>query len=126
MARAPTGGRELGQVIIGTALGTVVTSLVKDIIAPIIGLFGGQPDFSALDFKINGSTFRYGAFINAVITFLIVGLVMFLLVKATLRLFKEKPTAQPSRSTSAIKGEVVLSLGKIDSDILISETRRSV
>ena len=45
-----------------------------------------------MNFTINGSTFRYGAFVNAVITFLIVALVMFLVVKATLKLVKEKRT----------------------------------
>ena len=81
--------------IIALAFADLVKSFTANIITPIIAAIGGQPDFSALDFKINGSTFRYGAFINAVITFLIVGLVMFLLVKATLRLFKEKP-AEPA------------------------------
>ena len=54
-------------VIIGVAFGAIVDSLVKDIITPIIGLFGGQPDFSAI--KLAG--IGIGSFINAVVSFLI-------------------------------------------------------
>src|SRR5918999_5879789 len=63
-------------VVIGVAFGAVVTSLVEDIITPIIAAIGGQPDFSALDFTINDSVFRYGEFINAVIAFLIIAFVI--------------------------------------------------
>jgi large conductance mechanosensitive channel len=54
-------------VIIGVAFGAIVDSLVKDIITPIIGLLGGQPDFSALKVGSIG----VGTFVNAVISFLI-------------------------------------------------------
>ena len=45
-------------VVIGAAFGAVVTALVEDIITPIIGAIGGQPDFSELTFTINGSVFQ--------------------------------------------------------------------
>ena len=77
--------------IIALAFADLVKSFTANIVTPIIAAIGGQPDFSALDFTINGSTFRYGAFVNAVITFLIIALIMFLVVKAALRLLKEKP-----------------------------------
>jgi large conductance mechanosensitive channel len=67
-------------VVVGTAFGAVVTAFVADILTPLIGAFGGQPDFSALTFKINGSTFRYGHFLNALIAFLMVSAVVFFLV----------------------------------------------
>jgi large conductance mechanosensitive channel len=67
-------------VVIGAAFGAVVTSLVADIITPLIAAIGGKHDFSALSFRINGSEFRYGSFINAVISFLIVAAAIFLLV----------------------------------------------
>ncbi len=67
-------------VVIGAAFGAIVTSLVENIITPIIGAIGGQPDFSALTFTINNSEFRYGAFINALISFLIIALVIFFLI----------------------------------------------
>ena len=67
-------------VVIGAAFGAIVTSLVENIITPIIGAIGGQPDFSALTFTINNSEFRYGAFINSLISFLIIALVVFFFI----------------------------------------------
>jgi large conductance mechanosensitive channel len=67
-------------VVIGAAFGAVVTAMVADLVTPLIAAIGGKPDFSALDFTINGSTFRYGHFLNAVISFLIIAAVVFFLV----------------------------------------------
>ena len=67
-------------VVIGTAFGAVVTALVKDLVTPLIAAIGGQPDFSALTFTINGSKFLYGDFINALLAFLIIAAVVFFLV----------------------------------------------
>ena len=67
-------------VVIGAAFGAVVTALVKDIITPIIGIFGGTPDFSALAFTINGSRFAIGDFINAVVAFIILAAVIYYFV----------------------------------------------
>jgi large conductance mechanosensitive channel len=67
-------------VVIGAAFGAIVTSLVENFITPIIAAIGGQPDFSALTFTINNSAFRYGAFINSLISFLIIALVVFFLI----------------------------------------------
>jgi large conductance mechanosensitive channel len=66
-------------VVIGAAFGAVVTALVKDIITPIISI-PGKADFSSLTFTINGSVFRYGDFINAVITFIVVAAAIFFFV----------------------------------------------
>lgn len=82
--------------IIALAFADLVKSFTENLITPVIAAIGGQPDFAALDFKINGSTFQYGAFINAVITFLLVALVMFLVVKASLKLIKAK-AAEPTQ-----------------------------
>ncbi len=59
-------------VVIGVAFGAVVTALVKDLITPLIAAIGGKPDFSAIQFTINGSKFLIGDFVNAVISFLMV------------------------------------------------------
>jgi large conductance mechanosensitive channel len=67
-------------VVIGAALGTIVSSLVENNITPIIAAIGGQPDFSALTFTITNSEFHYGAFINSLITSLIIALVVFFLI----------------------------------------------
>ncbi len=67
-------------VVIGTAFGAVITALVKDLVTPLIGAIGGQPDFSALTFTINESKFLYGEFINALLAFLIIAAVVFFLI----------------------------------------------
>ena len=75
-------------VIIGAALGTVVTSLVNDIIMPPIGLLLGGVDFSELAINLNADgsvAIRYGSFINAVIVFVVVAFVVWQLSKMFIR-----------------------------------------
>lgn len=67
-------------VVIGVAFGAVVTALVKDLITPIVALIFGSHDFSALTFTINGSVFRYGDFINALIAFLSIAAAVYFFV----------------------------------------------
>ncbi len=67
-------------VVIGTAFGAVVTSLVKDIITPIIAAIVGKPDFSGLVFTINNSAFHYGNFINALISFVLIAAAVYFFV----------------------------------------------
>jgi large conductance mechanosensitive channel len=81
-------------VIIGAALGTVVTSLVEDIIMPPIGQLLGGVDFSQLAINLNAdgsAAIRYGEFINAVITFVIVAFVVWRLSKMFIR---DEPEAE--------------------------------
>ena len=78
-------------VIIGGAFGKIVTSLVSDIIMPLIGLILGGIDFSGLAFTIGNATVTYGNFINNIINFVIIALVIFLMIKAVDSL-KKKPT----------------------------------
>lgn len=66
-------------VIIAVAFQKIIDSLVSDVITPIIGMIGGNPDFSAI--KIGGSV-MIGNFINALISFIIIGLVLFAIIKA--------------------------------------------
>ena len=67
-------------VVIGAAFGAVVTSLVENFITPLIAAIGGQPDFSDLSFTINNSIFGYGMILNALISFLIIALVVFVFI----------------------------------------------
>src|SRR6478672_7197008 len=67
-------------IVIGLAFATVVTALVADLITPLIAAIFGKQDFSSLTFTINGSTFHYGDFINALITFLLVATALFFFV----------------------------------------------
>ena len=68
-------------VIIGTAFGKIVTSLVNDVLMPFIGAIGGGVDFSELSVQIGDSTIKYGAFIQNIIDFLIVAVCIFVLTK---------------------------------------------
>jgi large conductance mechanosensitive channel len=67
-------------VVLGAAFGALVTSFVANLVTPLIAAIGGQPDFSNLTFTINSSQFRYGAFLNALLSFLIIAAVIFYFV----------------------------------------------
>jgi len=83
-------------VVIGAAFGSVITSLVKDLVTPLIAAIAGQPDFGALTFSIGRGVFRYGSFLNALLSFLLIaGVVFFLVVKpvnALLAALKPEPS----------------------------------
>jgi large conductance mechanosensitive channel len=66
--------------VLALALTAVVSSLVEDLLTPLIAAVFGQPDFAGLTFEINDSVFRYGEFLNAVIAFVLIGAVLFFLV----------------------------------------------
>jgi large conductance mechanosensitive channel len=88
-------------VIIGGAFGAIVTSLTEDIISPILGLFGNL-DFSQLVAKVGNVEIRYGAFLTAVINFLIMALIIFLMVKGINKLMtigKKKEEAEEEATT---------------------------
>ncbi len=83
-------------VVIGAAFGAVVTALVEDFITPLIAAIGGQPDFSALDFTINESTFRYGHFINQLLSFVIIAAVVFFFVVKPMNALMTRMRAEPT------------------------------
>jgi large conductance mechanosensitive channel len=98
-------------VVVGTAFAAVVTSLVEDLITPLIAAAGGESDFSALTFTVNESQFRYGDLVNAILTFLIVAAVLFFLVikpvNALLaRLRTEPPVDEPTRNCPECLSEI--------------------
>ncbi len=64
-------------VVIGAAFGTVVHALLKDLITPLLGAFGGVPDFSAVTFTVNNSRVLIGDFINALLSFLMIAAVVY-------------------------------------------------
>ena len=99
-------------VIIGAAFGAVITSFVGDILTPLIAAIGGKPDFGALDFTINESRFRYGAFINAVISFVIIGAAVFFLVVKPINTLMARRKAGLEPEPEAVPEDVVL-LGEI-------------
>ncbi len=77
-------------VVIGAAFTAVVNALVRDIFTPLIAAVFGKPDFSALSFTINDSTFLYGDFINYLISFVTIALVIFFLVIKPLNYLNER------------------------------------
>jgi len=76
--------------VLGAAVAALIKSLVESFITPLIAAIFGQPDFSNLTFTINGSVFTYGNFLNAFISFLLIALVLFFIVKAVIRVMGEK------------------------------------
>ena len=82
-------------VIIGAAFGKIVTSLVDDILMPVIGVALGGINFSTLSINIGDATVRYGAFIQNIIDFVIVALCIFFLVKTMNKFFKKKEEPAP-------------------------------
>jgi large conductance mechanosensitive channel len=80
-------------VVIGAAFTAIVTALVDNLITPLIGLIMGGVDFSSIGFSIGDARFGIGNMINAVINFLIVAFVVFVLVKAVNRVMPKKEAA---------------------------------
>ncbi len=81
--------------VIGVAFGALVTALVENLITPLIAAIFGEPDFSQLTFTINGSTFTYGLFINALIAFCaIAAAIFFFVVKPLQRLEATRYTTE--------------------------------
>lgn len=85
-------------VIIGGAFQAIVTSLVGDIITPIIGIFAST-DFSNLIATINGSEVKYGAFITAIINFIIMAFIIFCIVKGLNKLAERKKKEEANEPT---------------------------
>jgi large conductance mechanosensitive channel len=99
-------------IIIGAAFTAIVASLVDDIVNPLIGLFVGGVDFSGLSVGLGDAQFMYGNFINAVIKFLIIAWVVFLIVKGVNRLKdaatrKEEAAATPAAPAGPTQEELL-------------------
>lgn len=93
-------------VIIGGAFGAIVTSLVNDIIMPLIGVLLGGLDFASLSITVGEAEVLYGNFIQAIVNFIIIALVIFLVVRSynQLRAKQEaEPPAQPAKPPADIR-----------------------
>jgi large conductance mechanosensitive channel len=75
--------------VLGLAFAAVVTSFVDDIIMQLVAAIIGKPDFSNLTFSIGDGVIRYGSFLTALVTFLIIAWVLFLIVKAVQQMMPE-------------------------------------
>jgi len=81
--------------IIGAAFAAIIGSLVNDIIMPLIGIILGGLDFASLSVQVGSATLTYGKFIMAIVYFLIVGLILFLVVKSYNAVNRKKKEAAP-------------------------------
>jgi len=95
-------------VIIGAAFGKIVSSLVADVIMPVVGLLMGGIDLKDMELPLNGNAaFKYGSFLQTVIDFFIISFSIFLFVKALNR-FKRKEEAKPAEPPAPSKEELLL------------------
>jgi large conductance mechanosensitive channel len=81
-------------VVIGAAFTGVITSITEGLITPLLGVFGGIPDFSTWVVTINNSQFQIGRVINAILSFVIVGAVIFFLVVQPMNAMMERMKRQ--------------------------------
>jgi len=104
-------------IMLGAALGKIVTSLVNDVVMPPIGLLLGNVDFSHLVITLRAKTtnlpavtIEYGAFINTVINFVIIAFVIFIVVKQMNKLFEkpQEPVAKTTKSCGKCCSEIDL------------------
>ena len=86
-------------IIMGSAFTAIVTSLVNDILTPIIGLIIGGLDFGSLAITIGSASIAYGAFIQAIINFLLIALSLFLIVKGINKFHSKKEEAPAAPTT---------------------------
>lgn len=83
-------------VIVGGAFSAITTSLINDIIMPILGIFTGSVSFAELSVTVNGAVIAYGNFIQAVLNFIIMAFVVFCLIKVMNKLHRKKEEAPPA------------------------------
>jgi large conductance mechanosensitive channel len=97
-------------VVIGTAFGRIVTSLVADIITPLIGVLLGGIDFSGLTYQVGEAVLTYGVFVQAIIDFIIVAFAIFLVVKGInrARAAVRKPEAEAEETPAEPAEEIKL------------------
>ena len=100
-------------VIIGGAFGKIVTSLVNDILMPLIGVVVGGVDFSNLSIKVGDATIAYGNFIQTIFDFLIVAFCIFLMVKLFERFRKKEKKEEEKKEEAPKKSDEVLLLEEI-------------
>ncbi|MCL7451438.1 MAG: large conductance mechanosensitive channel protein MscL [Anaerolineae bacterium] len=92
-------------VIIGVAFGAIITSLVNDIIMPLVGVLLGGLDFSGLSIEVGEAVIAYGNFIQAIVYFLIIAFAVFLIVRAINKLQRQEeaaPEAPPEPSAEEV------------------------
>src|SRR5690242_20207651 len=95
-------------VVIGAAFGAVVAAFVADIVTPLIAAIFGKPDFNSLSFTIHHSTFRYGHFINAIISFVLISAVIFFLIVKPMNVLEARRRTNEPEEKQELSTEAVL------------------
>ena len=109
-------------VVVGGAFSTIVTSLVDDIIMPLIGMIRGGIDFSSLSIKVGKAQIMYGNFIQNIVNFLIIAFCIFLMVKFMNKLTKK----MEDKMKKAVKKEKDIEEQKKAENILLLEEIRDL
>jgi len=87
-------------VVIGTAFKAVIDALVNNIVMPIIGIVGGKPSFNAYTLTINDSIIKWGTFVTAVVSFLIIAAALFVMIKSFEKLQNLRKDAADTEETN--------------------------
>ncbi len=88
-------------VIIGAAFGKIITSLVDNILMPILGALAGGKNFDGFTFQFGEATIKYGTFLTAVLDFILIALVLFIMIKLMNRLIKKRDENKKAEEKSA-------------------------
>ncbi len=92
-------------VLIGAAFGKLVDSFASGLILPIVGIFGGVPDFTALTFTVNGSIFKYGAFLTSLLSFILTAAIIYFFVIIPVNHLMERFKRQEKEAVSEPSNE---------------------
>lgn len=92
-------------VILGVAFGAVITALTEGVLMPLIAAFVGQPSFDALAFEVNGTPIEYGRVLTALVNLILIGAVLFFIVKAINRLRRTEEEA-PSETDHDLLAQI--------------------
>jgi len=112
-------------VIIGAAFGKIVTSVVNDILMPLLGIFSGQVSFSAMYVQLGAAQIKYGAFLQTIIDFVLIALSIFLFVKLINNTRKKLEEIAKKEKEDAVEEVVAVQQSEVDLLIEIRDLLKS-
>ena len=93
-------------VVLGVAFGAVVTALTDGVLMPLVAALFGKPSFDALAVHLNGTPIQYGRVLTALVNLLLIGFVLFLVVKAVNRLRRPREEAAPAETDHDLLAQI--------------------
>ncbi len=93
-------------VVIGTAFGKIVSSVVADVIMPLVGVLTGGIDFKGLEYAVGGAAVKYGMFIQSVVDFIIIAICIFVVVKMMNKAMPKKAETAAGPSDNDLLSEI--------------------